>query len=106
MRSDKDFGEIIFFQAKRYLGEIADSIDHKERGFPLLEFFGPTQLCQQGSKVFSPDQLLKHGLIMIITLFSAPCKLPDRKPVVRRCNAQTGKFADIQIQFMKSWCQK
>ena len=106
MRSYQDFWEIIFLQTERYIGETADCINYKEWIIPLPEFFGPTQLSQQSSEVFFSDQFSEHVLILISPLFPVPGKLPDRKSVVRRCNAQTGKFADIQVQFIKSWCGK
>ena len=84
MRSDQDFGKIIFLQTERYIGETADCINYKEWGIPVPEFFGPTQLSQQSSYVFFSDQFPKHLLIMISPLFPVLGKLPDRKPVVRR----------------------
>ena len=84
MSSDQDFGEIIFFQIERYIGETSDSINHKERGSPLLEFFGPTQLSQQSSEVFFSDQFPEHLLIMVHQFYPVSGKLPDGKPVVRR----------------------
>ena len=83
MSSDQDFGEIIFFQIERYIGETSDSINHKEWGSPLLEFFGPTQLSQQSSEVFFSDQFPEHLLIMICPILPVSCELPDGMPAFR-----------------------
>ena len=52
--------------------------------------------------MFFSDQFLEHVLIMISQLFTVPCELLDGKLVVKRYVVKTGKFADIQVQFIKS----
>ena len=84
MRSNQDFGEIIFLQTERYIGETADCINYKEWIIPLPEFFGPTQLSQQSSEVFFSDQFPEHLLIIICPLFPAPGELPYENSVIRR----------------------
>ena len=86
MSSDQDFGEIIFFQIERYIGETSDSINHKERGSPLPESFGPTKLYQSSAEVFFSYQFPEHLLITISLLFPVPGKLLDGKLIVRRCD--------------------
>ena len=81
MRSYQDFWEIIFLQTERYLGETADNFVHKKWFILLPEFFGPTQLGQQGSEVFFFDQFPEYLLILISPLFIVPCELPDGKLV-------------------------